>query len=89
LLDAVRARQGLEALVLVDERGHVLAASARAGLEVERIAADAVAPLGQPRMRLTLAPFRAGTRMLTLASIGPALADVTGVAEATRRIHLV
>lgn len=86
LLDAQRARRGLDALVLVDERGAVIACSAGPGIDPVRIAADAVAPLGRARMRLTLAPFRLGTRMLMLASVGKALADVSRVAEATRRI---
>jgi hypothetical protein len=87
LLDATRARRGLEALVLVDEHGAVVASSAHAGLDPDRIAADAVAPLGGARMRLTLAPFRLGARMLMLASVGKGLADVSRVAEGTRRIR--
>lgn len=86
LLDATRARRGLEAVVLVDADGTVVASSACGDHDPARIAADAVAPLGQARTRLTLAPFRLGHRLLTLASIGTALADVSHVADATRRI---
>lgn len=86
LLDAARERRGLAALVLVDESGAVLAASASPGLDPAAIAADAVAPLGSTRQRLTIAPFRLGTRLLTLASVGPGLADVRGISEAARRI---
>lgn len=86
LLDAARARRGLAALVLVDEDGAVLAASARPGLDSAAIAADAIAPFGSTRQPLTIAPFRLGTRLLTLASVGPGLADVREVSEGARRI---
>ncbi len=86
LLDATRERRGLEALVLLDEDGTVVASSAQPGLDPVSIAADVVAPLGRARTRLTVAPFRHGTRMLTLASVGRSLADVSRIAEGTRRI---
>jgi hypothetical protein len=79
LLEACRARTGLDALVIADRQGTLVSSSTRAGVDPEEIAAH----LPRPHLReqvpsLYARTFKLGTIRLFLGAVGAASDRLVG-----------